>query len=304
VKNLLLTAVVVLLASTLYAQNDPPAPAALKGPYLGQKLPGKTPELFAPYIVSTGAHEFSCAWTPDGKEFYFAQRHPELNQVVLMVTKLEDGVWTKPDIAPFVERQVSFEPAVSPDGKRLYFSSGKPAPGATGPSMNTLYVERDSTGWGMPTDPGPPFNPMKTMRVSIAANGTIYATDISEGPGKECIAFSRRVKGQYLALERMGPPINGTGQSMYPFIAPDESYLIFSTNRPAGKVTSVLLVSFRKPDGSWGEPQALDLGMDAALPFVTSDGKFLFFTGGERGKSDIYWVSASVLDALRPKAAK
>jgi Tol biopolymer transport system component len=43
------------------------------------------------------------------------------------------------------------------------------------------------------------------------------------------------------------------------------------------------------------------VGLDAGLPLVSPDGKFLFFTAGERGKSDIYWVDAKILDKLRPK---
>ena len=44
----------------------------LKGPYLGQKQPGMTPEIFAPGIVSTEKfREFSGTFTPDGKEYYF-----------------------------------------------------------------------------------------------------------------------------------------------------------------------------------------------------------------------------------------
>ncbi len=36
-------------------------------------------------------------------------------------------------------------------------------------------------------------------------------------------------------------------------------------------------------------------------PFVSPDGKFLFFTGGGRGKRDICWVSAAFIEELRPK---
>ena len=43
----------------------------LKGPYLGQKPPGMTPEIFAPGIISTNLDERIAAFTPDGKEFYF-----------------------------------------------------------------------------------------------------------------------------------------------------------------------------------------------------------------------------------------
>ncbi len=45
---------------------------ALKGHYLGQKLPGMTPDMFAPGVVSTNdLIEMGCTWTPDGREFYF-----------------------------------------------------------------------------------------------------------------------------------------------------------------------------------------------------------------------------------------
>ncbi|MFC1573066.1 TolB family protein [Candidatus Eisenbacteria bacterium] len=88
---------------------------------------------------------------------------------------------------------------------------------------------------------------------------------------------------------------------MYPFIAPDESYLVFNSRRPDAIIKSVLCVSFRNAQGGWGEPQLIDLGVEAGTPFVTRDGKFLFFTSGERGKSDIYWVSAEVIEELRPQ---
>lgn len=53
--------------------------------------------------------------------------------------------------------------------------------------------------------------------------------------------------------------------------------------------------------GRWSEPRAIDLGMPAGLPFVSPDGKYLFFTAGERGKSDIYWVEAGFIDRIIPQ---
>lgn len=50
-------------------QSDFPIPI---GPYLGQKPPGMTPEIFRPGIVSLSeAVEYGMAFTPDGQEFYF-----------------------------------------------------------------------------------------------------------------------------------------------------------------------------------------------------------------------------------------
>jgi Tol biopolymer transport system component len=134
------------------------------------------------------------------------------------------------------------------------------------------------------------------MYVSTTKSGTIYTTDISGGPGREGVAVARLADGAYRALEKLGAPINvGTG-NMYPFISPDERYLVF-TRRRGGPGDTTLVVSFRNPDGSWGEPRQIDLGMPAGVPSVSPDGRYLFFTAGERGKSDIYWVSAAVLGA-------
>jgi Tol biopolymer transport system component len=58
---------------TMHAcQDDFPI---LKGPYLGQKPPGMTPEIFAPGIVSTGLDELNSVFSPDGDEFYFCVRN-------------------------------------------------------------------------------------------------------------------------------------------------------------------------------------------------------------------------------------
>ena len=290
--------IVLLTGNALSENNDFPV---LKGPYIGQEFPGTTPEIFAPGVISTPAHEFSCCFSPDGTEFYFTRNVAELNEKVIMVTRLRDGVWTAPAVVPFVENQLSFEPLITPDNKRLYFMSGKPIPGQPGPPMNVLFVEREGDGWSTAKNPGAPFNPAKAMFVSSTLDGIVYTTDISRGPGRESIAVSKPVDGKYKELKRLSAPINAETQSMYPYIAPDESYIIYISRKPSAKINNVLTISYRKPDGSWHEPQAVDIGMNAGLPFVSPDGIFLFFTGGGQGKSDIYWVSAAFIEELRPE---
>jgi hypothetical protein len=223
-----------------------------------------------------------------------------------MVSRCVEGVWTKPEAAPFNDKSgarpdsISFEPMVTADGRRLYFSSDRPLAGQSGPSgppmLNVWYVEREGDRWGVPKYPGPPFNPMKTMFISMANTGTIYTTDIADGMNSERIAMARRVDGAYQRLERLGTPVNiGTG-NMYPYIAPDESYLIFSRRSTAQARASGLFISFRNSDGTWQEPRAIDLGpLSAGQGVISPDGKYLFFTAGERGKSDIYWVEAFFL---------
>lgn len=273
-----------------------------RGPYLGQTPPTTTPRVFAPGIVSTDAHEFACSFTPDGKEFYFTRRVSPRDPTLVMVSRLVGGSWTDPEAASFnaPAARMSFEPLVTPDGRRLYFSSDRPLPGQGGggpPMLNIWYVERAGERWGEPKAAGAPFNPMQTMYVSMTGDGTIYTSDISGGMGSEQIAVARLVNGAYTKLERLGPPVNVGAGNMYPYISPDETYLVFTRRGPSPPATS-LYVSFKNPDSTWGEPRAIDLGMPAGTPSVSPDGRYLFFSAGERQKGDIYWVSASVLRAI------
>jgi hypothetical protein len=296
-KFFLISVFVVTLCFTINAQQKT---TDLNGPYLGQVLPGMTPELFAPGIISTAAHEFSCCFSPDGNEFYFARRHPELNQTVIMFSKQINGIWTEPEVAPFTSNQFTFEPFVTPDNKRLYFQMGKVIDRAL--QMFTMYVDKTEKGWGEIKDPGEVFNPMKTMHISGTLNGTIYTTDISGGMGTESLGIIRKENGVYKRLEKLGPPLNDEKLSQHPWIAPDESYIIFSVRRPGQQPESVLSCSFRKKDGSWSEPKELKMSIsNPGQPFITGDGKYLFFTSIENRQGDIYWVSAKIIEEIKPK---
>lgn len=105
----------------------------LEGPYLGQKTPGDAPELFAPSIVSSIYWEHSGAvFTPDGNELFWSRainegRDPRI--IVIMQMKQINGVWTKPELAPFNFSNYNHINSISPDGKRLYMYSDKGEPG-------------------------------------------------------------------------------------------------------------------------------------------------------------------------------
>jgi hypothetical protein len=290
----------LLVFTTMNLQAEQKDFPKLIGPYLGQKPPGTTPEKFAVGIVSTESHEFSCCFSPDGNEFYFARRHPGLNETVVMVSKHVNGVWTdpEPEVALLPEK-FTFEAFVTPDNKRLYFQTAGIVNGK--PDMMTKYVERNKKGWGEVKDPGVPFNPGKTMHISATMDGTIYTTDISGGMGSEELGIIKKENGEYKKLEKLGLPFNKIEKEQHPWIAPDESYMIFTVMRRGQQPVSVLFCSFRSKDGKWSDPKELKLGMNAGQPFVSFDGKYLFFTAGEQGKGDIYWVSSKIIEELRSK---
>ena len=73
--------------------------STLTGPYLGQKPPGMTSEIFAPCIVSTNdLIEMGCTWTPNGREFYFGRS--ETSDIgsnwAIWGMREKDGIWSEP----------------------------------------------------------------------------------------------------------------------------------------------------------------------------------------------------------------
>ncbi|HEY0741032.1 MAG TPA: hypothetical protein VGD40_06190 [Chryseosolibacter sp.] len=83
------------------------------------------------------------------------------------------------------------------------------------------------------------------------------------------------------------------------FVAPDESYIVFAANRPDGLGSGELYVSFRNDDGTWTQSKSLGNSIntetDDFCPYVTADGKYLFYAS----RGDIYWVSADVFKTLK-----
>jgi Tol biopolymer transport system component len=95
-----------------------------------------------------------------------------------------------------------------------------------------------------------------------------------------------------------------------PFIAPDESYLIFCSTRGLPDYDEGdLFISFRQPGGSWTDPvtmgEPINTNQMERFSALSPDGKYLFFTRWTPDyDEDVYWVSASIIDKLKAKAIK
>ena len=267
----------------------------LKGPFLGQKPPGMKPEIFAPGIVSTSdAVEFSCTFSPDGKEFYFTRRKEgEPNKI--MVTRNTAEGWTVPEVAPFSGKYIDHEPHITPDGTRMLF---KRRGYGNVTAQNGIWVaERSGNGWGEPRYIG------EGMFATSTRGGTIYLTDISKPPEEQGIVKTRLVDGKFTEFERLGSslysPAPGRRAGRHPFIAPDESFIIFDSYNKEKGGEGRLFVCFQLENGSWSK--AYDLGDTVNFAHhicasISPDGKYLFYAAND----DIYWVDAKIIEKFRP----
>ena len=187
------------------------------------------------------------------------------------------------------------------------------------PDNNIWYVEKTLDGWSRPVKLGPKVNSSgEDATPSLAANGNLYFTSdrvkYDDPTGNMDIFISEFHGGDFAEAKGLGPAIN-TPQARdgFPFIAPDESYIIFSrdSRRFDAEGQAIggdrkLMISFRDKDGRWLE--AIDMGPPFAntrFPSVSPDGKYLFFTKfTEGGHEDFYWVSAKIIEDLKPKGLK
>lgn len=270
--------------------------------YLGQKPPGLTPELFAPGIVSTDdSIEFAGTFSPDGKEFYFTSRAPKkFNR--LLVTKFDDSIWTAPDLPPFAVPMGDFEPSMTPDGSRIYFASARPLPGKTEYNMtpDIWFVDRDSTGWGTVQH----FND-STFYLSFTNDKTMYYHGIGANRTLGFICRRELSGDEYLEKENLAEKYEFFRNAHHPCVAKDESFLIFDSDELEPSVGELdMYVCFRQPDGTWGDPINLGDKINTELteiaPFLSPDGKYLFYSTWSHQKSDIFWVSAEIINNLRP----
>lgn len=260
----------------------------LKGPYMGQPPPGMTAEVFAPGIISTEAWEIEGVFAPGMREFYFTERGGENNRPTVVGFRQENNVWKK-----YIEFSRNGEIGFSPDGKRMHMAEG--------------YKERVGSGWSERKSLGPMFQreDWGVMRLSASARGTYVFDDYKSG---DVIRISTLVDGKRQKPRQMGPVVNTGKWTAHPFIAPDESYLIWDSERDGGYGESDLYISFRQKDDSWGP--AINMGDKVnsdkwdAFASVTPDGKYILFNRGidsENDNVDIYWVNARIIDELRPK---
>ncbi|NQV42432.1 MAG: PD40 domain-containing protein [Candidatus Marinimicrobia bacterium] len=222
-------------------------------------------------------------------EAYFTVQSPLGEVSVIMVSRKIRNKWRKPKIASFSGSYSDLEPFLSDDGKRLYFASNRPvAVDSTSVKDYDLWmVERESikSKWSAPINLGSPVNTEHNeFYPSLTLNGNLYFT--SDGPnskGKDDIYFSLRKDDAFETPISLGDSINTPEYEFNAFIAPDESYLIFTGyNRPDGLGSGDLYISFRESDNTWTKAATLGDKVNSKYmdycPLVDTKSQTLYFT--------------------------
>ena len=282
----------------------------------------------------------SICFSPDGDEVFYFISGPSFQPRIILSSHIENKVWTRPKELPFFDKKrTDARPFMTPDGRRLFFNSGRPYKGmdeSSGDRHNEIwFVAKNITSWGEPQKIG--FggkNSGAGTFPSVASSGNIYFSTMTE-EGMPNIFYSKFENGIYNIPERLGDGVNGNAKdrNYHPYIAPDESYLLFDSMRDDDTFGEQdIYVSFRDKEGKWSNAQNVGKIVNSSnaelRPYVTFDGKYLFFISNRKidpklpvmemsdneignlinspgnGLQDIYWVSAKIIEVLRPKEMK
>lgn len=180
---------------------------------------------------------------------------------------------------------------MAPDGSYLIFASNRPVDGSgkvldgswsghahPGRGGNLWRVDRVGDGWGEPRRLPDTVNAStSTYSPAIAADGSLYFVRIDPATGVFRLYLSRRVDDRFQSAQALALG-GGVKHSDYdPAVAPDNSFLVFSSDRaPTSPDGDHLYIAFATPKG-WGRP--VDLGVAGYEARLGADRRILYFSG-------------------------
>jgi hypothetical protein len=279
------------------------------GPYLGQKPPGETPEIFAPGIVSGKIGVYAnvtfdasltrACWTlnTDDPEYYHGG---------LIFSELDKGAWTAPKEIFFMNDQYGHRsPFFDYAGKRLYFQAYLKSALGWDQQERFYYVERTNGGWSAPVLLDPIFDKyMVHWQFSMdLANNMYFGGELRGREKSGGIYLAKYQNGRYQEPELIFGNESFKDFVFGPAVSPQGDYIVFARLHPRESTNPrvmSLYASFRGEDGSWSEPRELGelLNMEGNQARISPDGRFIFFV---RNDGMAYWVSARIIERLRPQ---
>ena len=270
-----------------------------------KNVPGKIPEIFAEDIFNKDSSYIGyCSFNQNTNDFYYAITNQPWNSSQIL--RLSDNMQI--DTVRFhVNDLWEGEPMFTHDCKRMYFTSIIPPKDNQDWHGDLFYIEHTDNGWSNPKA----FElntPASEWHISFTENNVVYFGSERDGSRlKADIFYSKPVNGKYKEAIKLPPSINTEYNDCDPLIAPDESYLIFHSDRPGGYGDHDLYIAFREGENQWTEPVNMGADMNTSGwemgPSLSPEGKYLFFTRRKSWDTDepskIYWVDIEIIEKYK-----
>ncbi len=255
-------------------------------------LAAQDPVIFAPGIISGGSNELSPAFAPDCKSVWYTVDNG--TEYAIVTSHIEHGHWTVPTVAEFSGYWRDLEATMAPDGSYLIFASNRPATAGGAPldgnyggsvrpgrGGNLWRVDRRGSGWSTPVRLPETVNANSSVfSPSIAGNGNLYFMK-PDSTGSFQLYRSAYENGQYQPAARL-PFSDSPYSSVDPAVAPDESFVVYSSDRPpTAKNDDDLFIVFQH-NGTWDTPVSLGPRVNSPTSEIEArlspDSRTVYFT--------------------------
>lgn len=268
-----------------------------------------TPQRVAEGVISNSG-DYCTTITADNKTLYFARQF-EYGDAI-MRSDYENNQWTEPKPVHFTGTFSDTDPLLAPDDKTLYFMTNRNR-AATGVKDDydiwAVGWDNDKNDWGEPYVLPDFINSSFTEGFpSVTANGTLYFFRANKAIRSDHdIWVSETVGGGFDTPRKVRGDINTKEWDGHPFVDANHEYMIYYSYKDGGYGSCDLYISFYE-NGAWGPSQNLGDVVNQEtcemVPFVTRNGKTLYFSRIEDGKRNIYQVDFKALKAKLSKTAK
>lgn len=281
-------AVISLFIALHFSCKNDNTPAGIAYP---QPAPDTIPQVFLPGLVSNDTLDFNSTFSADGKTFYFSRSHNR--KYVIFATTYKDNKWQEPVISPLFDTLYSnTDPFIAPDSA-LYFISNRPKDKSDTSADYDIYrLAKQTDGYDVAEYLTGVNSDSTEYYVSVSRAGNVYFSSYRDG--NLDLYMSRKTPNGYEKSVNLGPIINSTYDEHDPLIAPDESFLVFPSDRPGGLGEADLYIS-HKVNGQWQRPAAMGYGINTKryeyCPYLTPDGKYFFFSS----EFQVKWIGSEVL---------
>ena len=194
--------------------------------------------------------------------------------------------------------QDDYIPFITEDENFMVFTSARKYISDYQQFIKGIYFSKKNNGiWSAATAASSKINSDENEEVvGISKDGNTLLVHVDRLSNPHDIFYSEKNKsGNYGELKDFGPSINSKSSEMGATLTVTCDTLFVASNRPGGFGGFDIYMSFRRPDGSWspatniGEP--INTANDENYPYITADGKYLYFSCNGRnsmGGYDIY----------------
>ncbi len=194
--------------------------------------------------INTKYHEAAASFSPDNQTIYFTRNNygkrlkrgkNGVNHLKIYTSRKIDEEWSKAVELPFNSEDYSCgHPAVSPDGKKLYFVSDMPG----GFGKTDIYVVDilDDGSFSQPKNLGRALNTSeKEMFPFVTENSIYFSSDRPFGFGGLDVYNATYSENVFNVATNMGMPLNSNRDDFSLTINETSNSGYFASNRKGGK---------------------------------------------------------------------